>query len=136
MKKKLIKKYLLLGIPFLGGSILYGMGIYNIFSSMLFFLGGYIFIKSICDYRIVNKNIKMISYGNDLGFDKSDGDSVIVNVKKKEVGREKQRNNIYINEKNKDSCVCFDNRNTNGSCYEGVRGLKRTRRYVRVRRKW
>ena len=59
MKQKLLKKYILLCIPFITGAILYSLSIYNIFSSILFFAGGYIAIKNMCDYRKIKKNINI-----------------------------------------------------------------------------
>ena len=60
MRKKLILKYLLIVLPFVGGSIMYSFSIYNIVSSLLFFVGGYVFIKNIFDYRKVRKNIDKV----------------------------------------------------------------------------
>lgn len=60
MNKNIIKRYILLGIPFIIGSSLYLLNIYNLVSSLLFFCGGYILIKNLCDYRKINKNIKIV----------------------------------------------------------------------------
>ena len=57
MKKNLILKYILISLPFTLGITLYSFGIYNIFSSLLVFLGGYLSIKNTFDYRKLNKNI-------------------------------------------------------------------------------
>ena len=57
VRKKLLLKYLVMMLPFLVGSIMYCFSIYNIVSSLLFFVGGYVFIKNVFDYRKVNKNI-------------------------------------------------------------------------------
>jgi len=58
--KKLILKYILLFLPFLVGSIMFSFGIYNIISSLLFFAGGYVFVKNIFDYRKIRKNKELI----------------------------------------------------------------------------
>lgn len=95
MNKKLLLKYLLLALPFLIGSILYSLGIYNILSSILFFCGGYIFIKNISDYRKIQKNKNNLNIINKIDND----------IKKE-----------YRS-------------------YDSIIGLKRTRRYSRVRKR-
>lgn len=60
MNKKLIFKYVLLYIPFVIGIGLFSFGIFNLFSSLLLFLGGYIAIKNTVDYRKVRKNIDSV----------------------------------------------------------------------------
>lgn len=61
MNKKLLFWYLFLGIPFFVGVILYCLGIFNIFSSLLFFCGGYVVLKNVTDYRKIKKiNNKVI----------------------------------------------------------------------------
>lgn len=54
MKK--INKYILICLPFVSGSLLFSFGIYNFFSSMLFFGGGYVFLKKICNDKIKKVN--------------------------------------------------------------------------------
>ena len=61
MKKKLVVRYLLLFLPFIIGSICFSLGIYNLFSSILFFVGGYIGLKDVLDYRKINKYKNNIS---------------------------------------------------------------------------
>jgi len=58
--KKLILKYILLLLPFLVGTVMFSFGIYNIISSLLFFVGGYVFLKNVFDYRKIKKNKKII----------------------------------------------------------------------------
>lgn len=58
--RKIILKYILLGLPFLVGSVMFSFGVYNIISSFLFFVGGYVFIKNVFDYRKISKNKKMV----------------------------------------------------------------------------
>lgn len=60
MRKKLLLKYVLVSLPFIVGSIMYCFSIYNIVSSLLFFVGAYIFIKNVFDYRKVRKNIDKV----------------------------------------------------------------------------
>ena len=74
MRKKLLGKYILLSVPFICGCLLYGIGSYGIVSSLLFFSGGYIVIKNIFDYRMVNKNIKKIK-DKDLKLDICNNDN-------------------------------------------------------------
>ena len=75
MKK--INKYILICIPFVSGSLLFSFGIYNFFSSMLFFGGGYVILKKICNDKIRkinninnNKNVNEInhSYRKDYSY--------------------------------------------------------------------
>ncbi|MBQ2873413.1 MAG: hypothetical protein IJE89_05390 [Bacilli bacterium] len=66
MKKYLLIKYILLYLPFVVGVGLYSFGIYNLASSLLLFIGGYISIKNTFDYRKVNKNINSINSNNDI----------------------------------------------------------------------
>jgi len=51
----MIKRYLMLSIPLIGGVLLFSLGVYNIVSSLLFFVGGYFFIKNLFDYRKIVK---------------------------------------------------------------------------------
>ena len=60
MNKKLIFKYFLLYVPFVVGIGLFSFGIFNLFSSLLFFVGGYMAIKNTFDYRKVKKNVESI----------------------------------------------------------------------------
>lgn len=69
--KKLILKYILLLLPFLIGSIMFSFGIYNIISSLLFFVGGYVFVKNLFDYRKIKKNRNII-VNNQIGSIKKD----------------------------------------------------------------
>lgn len=66
MRKKLIMRYGLLSLPFGIGIILFSLGIYNIISSLLFFGGGYVAIKNICDCRKVKKNISLVVNKNKI----------------------------------------------------------------------
>ena len=58
--RKIMLKYILLLLPFVIGSVMFGFGIYNIVSSLLFFVGGYMFVKNIFDYRKIRKNKKLL----------------------------------------------------------------------------
>lgn len=55
MNRKIIVKYLLLCLPFIIGASLYCFSVFNLFSSLLFFCGGYVVLKNILDYRKINK---------------------------------------------------------------------------------
>lgn len=82
MKRKLIKRYMLLSLPFICGLLLYGIGSYGIVSSLLFFLGGYILIKNIFDYRVVIKNIKKCNnVDNGIGVDLERCDNYVLEQK-------------------------------------------------------
>lgn len=54
--KKINNKYILICLPFVSGSLLFSFGIYNFFSSMLFFGGGYVILKKICNDKIKKIN--------------------------------------------------------------------------------
>ena len=60
MLKKIIFKYLLISLPFIIGLGLYICNIVNLISTLLLFIGGYIFFKYTCDYRLIKKNIQVI----------------------------------------------------------------------------
>ena len=77
MMKKIVLKYILMYIPFIVGIMLYSFNIYNLFSSLLLFVGGYIALKNTLDYRRVNKNIVK---ENDNSFKRN-----VINVDNKRV---------------------------------------------------
>ena len=60
MNKKLIFRCVLLYVPFVVGIGLFSFGIFNLFSSLLLFAGGYLAIKNTFDYRKVKKNVESI----------------------------------------------------------------------------
>lgn len=53
MNKK--NRYILIWIPFVVGSFLFCFGTFNLFSSLLFFVGGYVGLKNTFDIRRVKK---------------------------------------------------------------------------------
>lgn len=71
MLKKIIFKYLLISLPFIIGLGLYICNIVNIISTLLLFIGGYIFFKNTCDYRLIKKNIQKVKKQDKL-IDKQD----------------------------------------------------------------
>jgi hypothetical protein len=94
MKKNIILKYLLIYLPFISGLILYSFGIYNIFSSLLVFLGGYISIKNTFDYRKLNKNINNLKVENNLkkeNYQNTNKENIIYTRKIKKVPRIRKR---------------------------------------------
>ena len=60
MDKKRLLYFILKFVPFIIGIILFKLGIINLISSLLLFVGGYISIKNIFDYRVLRKNIDSI----------------------------------------------------------------------------
>lgn len=113
--KKVIIKYLMMYIPFIVGAVLIYSGWVNLLSSLLLFGGGYIAIKNTLDYRLLRKNInkgKMI--------DSVSVKNVVLNDEK-----------TLENEKNKSIGIKPINHNA-----EEIIGVKRTRRYTRVRRRY
>ena len=108
MKKQLFIKFIIIYLPFILGIGMFSFGYINLFSSLLLFLGGYVSIKNTLDYRRLKKNINNI-------HKKMEREPIVVNVKK------------------------IDNKK-NGKCYvkpmvaANMVGIKRTRRYTKVRR--
>ena len=84
MKKKILLKYILMYIPFVVGIMLYSFNIYNLFSSLLLFLGGYVALKNTLDYRKINKNINSVKeFNDDIGRNiVSDNDKNTVTIKR------------------------------------------------------
>ena len=138
MLKRILFRYIILSLPFILGILLYINKIFNIVSSLLLFVGGYILIKNLCDYRIVKRNIYNIErkYSNldndidkditkdksnmiEIGFSKSD--SMILDEFK---NKEKQMNNI-----NNSNIKKYQS-------YEDISGIKRVRCYKKVRRRY
>ena len=106
MRKNILLKYVFLGIPLVLGILLFSFEIINLFSSLLLFLGGYVFVKNALDYRKVRKNTS-------IDLVKKEIEPIMVSVKKIDNSKK-----VYVKPMN----------------VENVVGLKRTRRYTRVRR--
>ena len=139
MLKRILFRYSMLSLPFICGILLYMNGIFNIVSSFLFFIGGYVLIKNLCDYRIIRRNIYNIEkrYGNlDNNKDNNrDKGNVIEIVSSKS-------DSIRMDEfKNDEESVygCFNVDNVKMKkyqCYEDIPGIKRVRCYKKVRRRY
>ena len=73
MNKKNLFLNILKFIPFVIGILLFSLEIVNLFSSLFLFIGGYIAVKNLLDYRIVRKNINNIfeNKSNGVTFNKS-----------------------------------------------------------------
>ena len=110
MNKRLLIKYLIMYFPFVLGVVLFCFGTFNLFSSLLFFLGGYIAIKNTFDYRLIKRNKSSCSI-------KKDGVE-IVNKSNNMVNKDIQRD--VIKPKKVDDIV----------------GIKSVRRHVKVRRRY
>ena len=83
MNRKVMIKYILIYIPFITGIGMYSFSIINLFSSLLFFVGGYIAIKNTLDYRTVKRNIDMSKIDNIyIDDDYNDKNNNIVCVRK------------------------------------------------------
>lgn len=141
MKIKLVKRYLLLALPFICGLFLYGIGSYDIVSSLLFFCGGYLLIKNVFDYRMVRKNfIKCID--NDKRMDIASDDRKIDNEVFLEIDRDMVDNDIIDDLENNDEIYMVDkdkSRNRYSYKYrrtDNIPGLKNTRRYIKIRRRY
>lgn len=124
MKKKLIKRYILLCLPFICGVLLYGIGLYNIVSSLLFFVGGYVLIKNVFDYRVVNKNIrKYVDNSKKIDDGKCDREEFDRDRVDKDILK---RNEDYCNDKYRYKYMRCDD----------IPGLKSTRIHKRIRRRY
>ena len=65
MNKNILLKYMLMYVPFVLGIVLFSFGIYNVFSSLLLFVGGYVAVKNTFDYRKIRKNAENVKIVND-----------------------------------------------------------------------
>ena len=106
--KKIVLKYIIIYVPVVVGLFLFSSRVVNLFSSLLLFLGGYVAIKNTLDYRIVRKNVNSIK-----------------------VRSEEQSKIVEVNKVDKSGKVDIKSMKS-----ENVPGLKRTRVYSRVRRKY
>ena len=143
MLKRILFRYSILSLPFICGILLYMNGIFNIVSSLLFFIGGYVLIKNLCDYRIIRRNIYNIekrygNLGNNKDYNKNnnrDKGNVIDIVSSK-------LDSIRMDEfKNDEESVygCFNVDNVEMKkyqSYEDIPGIKRVRCYKKVRRRY
>lgn len=133
MKKKIIRRYMLLCIPFICGTLLYILGLYGIVSSLLFFGGGYVLIKNLFDYRKINKNINKCldrDLRND-DIDKISDDDILckeLDNFNNSIIKENIDINVGINNVNKYS---YEYRKSDSIC-----GLKSTRLHSKVRRRY
>ena len=83
--KKIILKYILMYSAFILGIGLYSFKIYNIFSSLLLFVGGYVAIKNTIDYRKVNKNIDYVKNDNNIEKDVYESKTINSDIKLKKI---------------------------------------------------
>ena len=120
--KKIIIKYLIMYMAFVLGIVLFSFGITNLFSSMLLFVGGYASIKNTFDYRIIKRNISKFKK-DDSG--KLNGCIVNVNIEDKNFVDD------IINKKESISSIKPISHNV-----DNIMGIKRIRRYGRVRRRY
>ena len=89
MTKKILLKYLFMYLSFILGLILYSVGVMNIFSTLLVFVGGYISIKNTFDYRLVKRNINNNDNSKiniDNNYDLKNEECLKVKIKPKNVG--------------------------------------------------
>ena len=121
--EKIIIKYLMMYIAFILGIILFSFGITNLFSSMLFFVGGYASIKNTLDYRIIKRNIGKFKKYDSV---KLNDFSVNVNIEDKKLGDDNM-----INKKELVSSIKPISHNV-----DNIMGIKRIRRYGKVRRRY
>ena len=115
---------MLLCLPFICGVLLYGIGLYNIVSSLLFFVGGYVLIKNVFDYRVVNKNIrKYVDNSKKIDDGKCDREEFDRDRVDKDILK---RNEDYCNDKYRYKYMRCDD----------ILGLKSTRIHKRIRRRY
>ena len=147
---------MLLGLPFICGVLSYVIGSYSIVSSLLFFVGGYVLIKNVFDYRMVRKNImKCIDNDKKMEITNDDGDigndmlldldrdkinSVSLDMNINEIGNDMDVIEDYVEDNNKmEKIDKNESRNRYRYKYRGcdnIHGLKSTRRYIKIRRRY
>ena len=162
MIKKILVRYSILGLPFIFGILLYINNKINIISSLLLFVGGYIFIKNLFDYRKIKRNIYYIKKKNNnldinikkevndrsnmLIFEFSKGEDIkcikdkeIDSIKVECVDREENleidkvtTDKIFVNEID----IIGDSDIKRYKNYEEIPGIKRVRCYKKVRRRY
>ena len=124
--KKVFVKYLMMYIPFVLGGVLFSMGVTNLFSSLLLFVGGYIAIKNTLDYRLVKRNISKLKKESVVRLDE--------NLFAGDVSKESRllgNKTSMENKKNQSISIKPINYNV-----EDMVGIKRIRRYFKVRRRY
>ena len=162
MIKKILVRYSILGLPFIFGILLYITNKINIISSLLLFVGGYIFIKNLFDYRKIKRNIYYMKKKNNnldinikkevndrsnmLIFEFSKGEDIKC-IKDKEIDSikvecvDKEENleidkvttdKIFVNEID----IIGDSNIKRYKNYEEIPGIKRVRCYKKVRRRY
>ena len=124
--KKVFVKYLMMYIPFVLGGVLFSMGVTNLFSSLLLVGGGYIAIKNTLDYRLVKRNISKLKKESVVRLDE--------NLFAGDVSKESRllgNKTSMENKKNQSISIKPINYNV-----EDMVGIKRIRRYFKVRRRY
>ena len=124
--KKVFVKYLMMYIPFVSGGVLFSMGVTKLFSSLLLFVGGYIAIKNTLDYRLVKRNISKLKKESVVRLDE--------NLFAGDVSKESRllgNKTSMENKKNQSISIKPINYNV-----EDMVGIKRIRRYFKVRRRY
>lgn len=119
--QKIIIKYLIMYMAFVLGIVLFSVGVMNLFSSLLLFVGGYMSIKNTLDYRLIKRNINEFKRDRNVEMNVSSNINVEDNIL--------SVNNV--SEKEMVSSIKSINHNV-----ENIMGIKRIRRYGRVRRKY
>ena len=139
MLKRILFRYSILSLPFICGILLYMNGIFNIVSSLLFFIGGYVLIKNLCDYRIIRRNIYNIekrygNLGNNTNNSRDKGNVIeIVSCKSDSIRMDEFKNDEEIVY----GCFNVDNvKMKKYQSYEDIPGIKRVRCYKKVRRRY
>ena len=113
---KIIIKYLMMYMAFILGIVLFIVGITNLFSSLLLFVGGYLSLKNTLDYRLIKRNINKLKMDNGIK-DVCDYTGIVdINM---------------ANSKELVSSVKPINHNA-----DDIVGIKRIRRYGRVRKRY
>ena len=115
------------------------MGVYNLASSLLLFVGGYMFVKNIGDYRVIRRNIRKsnnVNENNVVNIDSFDKD---INYDRKIVNNYDDFGLCDMDmgisgDMDNDIVDCkYQYRYKNSDC---VNGIKNTRRCVKIRRRY
>lgn len=117
---KIMIKYLMMYMAFILGIVLFSVGITNLFSSLLLFVGGYLSLKNTLDYRLIKRNINRLKRDN--------GVKDVCNYTDYE---DRKLDMNRVNSKESVSSIKPINHNA-----DDIVGVKRIRRYGRVRKRY
>lgn len=108
-------------MAFILGIVLFSLGITNLFSSLLLLVGGYLSVKNTLDYRLIRQNINSLKRGKNVKLDVCRYDSI----------ENKELDVNMVNSREMVSSIKPIIHNV-----DDIVGVKRIRRYGRVRKRY